>query len=220
LLNSILTTDITIQSFLLCTATSLILGLLTSLIYCHKNKCSQSFSITLAILPAIVQIVIMLVNGNIGAGVAVAGAFSLVRFRSVPGSAQEIGLLFLAMAMGLATGMGYIILAACFFVIITVFMFVLCKIHFGLDETNERFLKISVPEDLEYEELFDDLFEKYTDKYELISVKTSNMGTLFDLKYSVILKENVSTKEFIDNLRCRNGNLTISYGKAPIKDTL
>ena len=162
MLESILASGITLPAFLICTAVSLVLGIATALISMYRAKCSQSFAVTLAVLPAIVQIVIMLVNGNVGAGVAVAGAFSLVRFRSVPGTAREIGVIFLAMALGLATGMGYVVLAAVFFVIIVAVLFLLTKLGFGTRRTDERLLKITIPENLDYDGLFDDLFATYT----------------------------------------------------------
>lgn len=158
MLESILASGITLPAFLICTAVSLVLGIATALISMYRTKCSQSFAVTLAVLPAIVQIVIMLVNGNVGAGVAVAGAFSLVRFRSVPGTAREIGVIFLAMALGLATGMGYVVLAAVFFVIIAAVLFLLTKLDFGTRRTDERLLRITIPENLDYDGLFDDLF--------------------------------------------------------------
>lgn len=162
MLESILASGITLPAFLICTAVSLVLGIATALISMYRTKCSQSFAVTLAVLPAIVQIVIMLVNGNVGAGVAVAGAFSLVRFRSVPGTAREIGVIFLAMALGLATGMGYVMLAAVFFVIIAAVLFLLTKLGFGTRRTDERLLRITIPENLDYDGLFDDLFATYT----------------------------------------------------------
>ena len=218
--SSIIGTQITPVTFLICTAVSLVLGVLTALVYKHKNRCSQSFAVTLAILPAIVQVVIMLVNGNIGAGVAVAGAFSLVRFRSAPGTAKEIGAIFLAMAIGLATGMGYVTLAVLFFAIIGVFMIVLNLIKFGDGDENERTLKITIPENLDYDGIFDDLFTLYTKKATLEKVKTSNMGTLYELEYSIILKSNEIPKQFIDEIRCRNGNLNITCSKVGTKEAL
>lgn len=209
MLNSILGTEITLNAFLICTFTSLILGIGIALISMFKTKCSQSFAITLAILPAIVQIVIMLVNGNIGAGVAVAGTFSPVRFRSVPGTAKEIGSIFLAMAIGLATGMGYVTLGAIFFAIIALTMLLLTVVDFGKSDASERILKITIPENLNYDGLFDDLFKTYLNKYSLDKIKTTNMGTLYELQYLVTLKGNNVPKEFIDELRCRNGNLNI-----------
>ena len=185
MLESILASGITLPAFLICTAVSLVLGIATAFISMYRTKCSQSFAVTLAVLPAIVQIVIMLVNGNVGAGVAVAGAFSLVRFRSVPGTAREIGVIFLTMALGLATGMGYVVLAAVFFVIIAAVLFLLTKLGFGTRRTDERLLRITIPENLDYDGLFDDLFATYTTAHTLERVKTANMGTLYELQYRV-----------------------------------
>ena len=209
MLESILASGITLPAFLICTAVSLVLGIATALISMYRTKCSQSFAVTLAVLPAIVQIVIMLVNGNVGAGVAVAGAFSLVRFRSVPGTAREIGVIFLAMALGLATGMGYVVLAAVFFVVIAVVLLLLTKLGFGTQRTDERLLRITIPENLDYDGLFDDLFATYTTAHTLERVKTANMGTLYELQYRVTLRDAQVPKAFLDALRCRNGNLNI-----------
>lgn len=217
---SIISTTITMSTFLICTAVSLVLGILTALVYMRKNRCSQSFAITLAILPAIVQVVIMLVNGNIGAGVAVAGAFSLVRFRSAPGTAKEIGAIFLAMAIGLATGMGYVTLAVLFFIIIGAFMLILGLVRFGDGDDAERSLKITIPENLDYDGIFDDLFAQYTKKAALEKVKTSNMGTLYELQYTIVLKGDEIPKAFIDEIRTRNGNLNITCSKVSEKEAL
>lgn len=213
MLESILASGITLPAFLICTAVSLVLGIATALISMYRTKCSQSFAVTLAVLPAIVQIVIMLVNGNVGAGVAVAGAFSLVRFRSVPGTAREIGVIFLAMALGLATGMGYVVLAAVFFVIIAAVLFLLTKLGFGTRRTDERLLRITIPENLDYDGLFDDLFATYTTAHTLERVKIANMGTLYELQYHVTLRDVQVPKAFLDALRCRNGNLNITCSR-------
>ena len=213
MLESILASGITLPAFLICTAVSLVLGIATALISMYRTKCSQSFAVTLAVLPAIVQIVIMLVNGNVGAGVAVAGAFSLVRFRSVPGTAREIGVIFLTMALGLATGMGYVVLAAVFFVIIAAVLFLLTKLGFGTRRTDERLLRITIPENLDYDGLFDDLFATYTTAHTLERVKTANMGTLYELQYRVTLRDAQVSKAFLDALRCRNGNLDITCSR-------
>lgn len=165
-------------------------------------------------LPAMVQIIIMMVNGNIGAGVAVAGAFGLIRFRSAPGSAREIGMVFLTTAIGLATGMGYVIVAAAFFIIIAVFSILLTLVGFGAGEADERELKITIPENLDYDGLFDDLLNKYTRYAELERVKTTSMGTLYELSYKVVLRDQQKSKEFLDELRTRNGNLSIGLRKA------
>ena len=212
--------EIILSVFFICTAVSMLLGLGIALLCMYKSVYSQSFIITLTILPTVVQIIIMLVNGNIGTGVAVAGAFGLVRFRSMPGTAKEIGMIFLAMAIGLATGMGYVVLAALFFVIIAVFMLVLSRLHFGGGSVNERELKITIPENLDYEGLFDDLFQQYARSVRLDRVKTSNMGTLYELEYRVVLKDLEVPKAFLDELRCRNGNLNIVCGRVASRDAL
>lgn len=220
MLKSILGSDITLSSFLICTAVSLALGICTALISMFRSKCSQSFALALAVLPATVQMVIMLVNGNIGAGVAVAGAFSLVRFRSAPGSAREIASIFIAMAIGLATGMGYVAIAAIFFAVLAAVTLLLTCLGFGEGNSAERVLKITIPEDLDYDGLFDDIFKTYLKSSSLERVKTSNMGTLYELRYRITLKGDTVPKEFIDELRCRNGNLNIVCCKDTGKDSL
>ena len=223
MLDSIITgTELTLQAFLICTAASLILGIAVAALsmYKSKSKYSQSYVLTLAMLPALVQIVIMMVNGNIGAGVAVAGAFGLIRFRSAPGTAKEIGMVFLTTAIGLATGMGYVVIAAVFFVIIAAFTLALTALRFGAGDSDERELKITIPENLDYDGLFDDLFQKYTRTADLDRVKTTNMGTLYELSYRITLRDGVSVKPFIDELRERNGNLNIVCGKPVEKAVL
>ncbi len=213
LAGSVLQSGLTPVLFLVCTLASLLLGLGTAFIYMRRSTYSKSFVITLALLPAMVQLVIMLVNGNIGAGVAVAGAFSLVRFRSVPGSAKEIGCIFFAMAIGLATGMGYLFFALLFFLVIGGALLLLNTTRFGENRSGDSILRIVIPESLDYEGLFDDLFETYTNGAELIRVKTTNMGSLYELTYQIRLKTPAARKAFLDELRCRNGNLTISCGR-------
>lgn len=220
MLNSIIDIQITIPVFAICTAVSIILGLGTALLCMYKSRYTQSFVVTLAMLPAVVQVVIMLVNGNIGAGVAVAGAFSLVRFRSAPGTAREIGIIFLAMAIGLATGMGYVVLAVLFFLVMAVFMLAMSVLRFGGGNEHERELKITIPETLDYDGLFDDLFQKYTRSAELNKIKTTNMGTLYELDYRIVLKSERIPKAFLDELRCRNGNLNIVCGRVTSKEAL
>ena len=220
MLDSILASGLTLPAFLICTAVSLVLGIATALLGMYRSKCSQGFAVTVAVLPAIVQIVILLVNGNVGAGVAVAGAFSLVRFRSVPGTAREIGVIFLAMALGLATGMGYVALAAVFFVIIAAMLLLMTRLDFGTRRTDERLLKITIPENLDYDGLFDDIFRQYTSSHTLERVKTTNMGTLYELQYHITLKETQVPKAFLDALRCRNGNLNILCSREMQKETL
>ena len=221
MLNTIITgTEITASAFFLCTAVSLVLGLASAALAMYKSRYSQSFILTLAMLPAMVQIIIMMVNGNIGAGVAVAGAFGLIRFRSAPGSAKEIGLVFLATAIGLATGMGYVVIAAVFFAIIAAFALLLTAAGFGAGAADERELRITIPESLDYDGLFDDVFAKYTRSAELDRVKTTNMGTLYELSYKVVLRDASGTKAFLDELRTRNGNLNIVCGRPVTKEAL
>ena len=221
MLNSIITgTEITVPAFLICTAVSLLLGLGAAALCMYRNKYSQSFALTLALLPAMVQVVIMLVNGNIGAGVAVAGAFGLVRFRSAPGSAREIGLIFLAVTLGIATGMGYVALASVFFLIIAAYSAALTAFGFGAGNTHQRQLKITIGENLDYDGLFDDVLEEYASRWELERVKTTNMGTLYELTYNVTLKTPQVPKEFLDALRTRNGNLNIVCGRIAEKEAL
>ena len=221
MLNSIITgTEITASAFFICTAVSLVLGLGAAALSMYKSKYSQSFVVTLAMLPAMVQLIIMLVNGNIGAGVAVAGAFGLIRFRSAPGSAKEIGMVFLATAIGLATGMGYVAIAAAFFADMAAFSLLLTAVGFGAGAADERELKITIPESLDYDGLFDDLFRTYTRSAELTRVKTTNMGTLYELVYRITLRDASATKAFLDALRTRNGNLTITCGKPTAREAL
>ena len=218
MLNNIFTSIITngtftASQFMITTITSLVCGLVIAVTYSIRNKCTRSFLVTLALLPAIVELVIILVNGNIGTGVAVAGAFSLVRFRSAPGRGQEITSIFLAMAVGLATGMGYVGIAILFSVVVSVLNLVMNLSGFGEADESHRILKIMVPENLDYEGKFEDLFDKYLSSYKYEEVKTSNMGSFYKLTLSVVLKTGISTKEFLDDIRTRNGNLDISLGR-------
>ena len=206
------------EAFLKTTAVALVCGLIIAVSYMIKNKCSQSFAVTLVLLPAIVELVIILVNGNIGAGIAVAGAFSLVRFRSVEGNGREITSVFLAMAVGLATGMGYVGIAILFTILICAILFILNTLNFGQEKSKGRVLNITVPENLDFEGKFEDIFDKYLVDYDYISVRTTNMGSLYKLSLEVNLKEGASVKELLDELRTRNGNLDISLQR-PTKTT-
>lgn len=208
--STVITNGITPGAFAACTVVSLLAGPALSLSHMFKNSCSKSFAIAVALLPFTVQAVIMLVNGNLGTGIAVAGAFSLIRFRSVAGSAREILCIFTAMAAGLAAGVGYVGIAVIFVLIICAANILYMASGFGERTQNERELKITIPEDLNYTSVFDDLFKKYTVAYRLKGVKTSNMGSLYRLTYSVKLKKNENEKDLIDALRCRNGNLDIA----------
>lgn len=206
------TGSMTLSAFLTCVLAALVLGVVMALVYTFRADYTRSFVVTLAMLPAIVCVVIIMVGGNLGAGVAVAGTFSLVRFRSVPGTAKEICAIFLSMAVGLACGMGYPVFAAVFAVLMCLVSLLLSVTNFGGHKNAQlrKVLRITVPEDLDYTGVFDDLLEKYTSRAELTAVKTTNLGSLNRLTYALILKKTGSEKEFIDELRCRNGNLEIS----------
>ena len=206
--------NITLTDFLICMASSIILGIFMAKVYAIKEKSSKGFIVTLALLPISVAMVIIMVNGNIGAGVAVAGAFSLVRFRSMPGTAKEIIAIFTAMCTGLTIGMGYIAFATIFAIIACLFALLLNVTSFGNQKNNtSRFLQITTPENLNYTDVFDDIFKKFTKETNLVSAKTTNMGSLFKLSYEVELLNISTEKEFIDELRTRNGNLEISVSK-------
>lgn len=204
-------------SFLLCTAVSLALGAAISAAYMFRSNSSRGFAMTLALLPAIVQTVIMLVNGSIGAGVAVMGAFSLVRFRSAPGGGKEICCIFLAMAAGLATGMGYLAAAALFVIIVALAMAALTACGFGAARHTEKELTVTVPESLDYSDELDGVIAGFTRQHELVSVKTTAMGSLYKLKYKLIMKDPKLERALIDELRCHNGNLEIKLAIAPTR---
>ena len=209
------TVVISVPEFLLCLGVTLVIGLMLAGCYTYRNRYTRSFLATLALLPAIVCVVIMMVNGNVGAGVAVAGAFSLVRFRSVPGTAKEIGVIFLGMCAGLIAGMGYLGYAVLFTVVLCGMMMLYSRLDFGSRKNGEKYkvLHITVPEDLDYTGAFDEVLGEYTSSHELVQVKTTNMGSLFRLTYDLVLKSSEEEKELIDKLRCRNGNLEISVSR-------
>jgi hypothetical protein len=192
-----------------------LIGIILAAGYMIHARYSKSYIMTLSILPAVVCVVIMMVNGNIGTGLAVAGAFTLVRFRSVPGSAKEITMLFLAMGTGLLTGMGYIGFAFVFAILMSVVFVVYNHLDFGIQKKALRYktIRIAIPEDLDYSNIFDDVWEKYTDKCELVRVKSFNMGSMFRVTYNIKMKKDVSEKEMLDMIRCRNGNLEITLSK-------
>ena len=203
------TSQIELSSILICTLVSLVLGMVIA--YTHKktSKYSKNFLVTLSILPALVQTVMIMVNGNLGTSVAILGAFGLVRFRSIPGTSKEILSVFFAMAIGLATGMGQIFYAIIFTIILSIVIFLLHYIKiFDVDE-KERVLRIVIPEDLDYTTVFQKTFDQYLKDVKLEQVKTVNMGSLFDLSYRVVLNKNVNEKKFLDEIRMKNGNLKV-----------
>ena len=222
MLETILTgTGLTMQDMALCTLCSAVMGLCLAAVHSYKNSSSRNFLMTLILLPVIVQVVIMMVNGNLGTGVAVMGAFSLVRFRSMPGSAREITSVFAAMAIGLAAGMGY--LGAAVFLTASVAAITMLFYSFPVREERmlRRDLRITIPENLNYSGLCDDIFAQHTREVSLLRVKTVNMGSLYELEYDILLKSLEEEKEMLDAVRCRNGNLTVSCGwKAEREDLL
>ena len=215
LFDSDLVSVISITDFLLCLGFSLVLGLIMAFAYMYRTRYTKSFVVTLALLPAVVCVVIMLVNGNVGTGVAVAGAFSLVRFRSVPGTAKEICTLFLAMGAGLIAGMGYLGFSVLFTVIMCAMFLLYNRLDFGTKKNADAYkiFSITIPEDLDYSGVFDDIFAEYTVSHDLARVKSTNMGSMFKLTYNVVLRDASREKEMIDKIRCRNGNLEITVSK-------
>jgi len=213
MLDSIITSRIDIATFLILSASSLILGAATAWLNSRINNCSKSFTATLALMPFMVQVVIMLVNGNLGAGVAVAGAFGLVRFRSAPGSAKEIAAVFVSMAIGLACGAGFVGFAVVFGLVSCVLALVYTLVRLGESRREEKELRILIPESLDYTGVFDDIFKEFTTYSELVHVKTSNMGSLYKLTYHITMKAGAAEKAMLDEIRCRNGNLDVSFGR-------
>ena len=208
--------SVSVQAALLCTCVSLVLGLVIAAVYMLQGEYTKNFVVTLLLLPALVQAlvqaVIMLVNGNLGTGVAIMGAFSLVRFRSVPGTSREISGVFYAIVVGLATGMGYLAYAVMITVIVGAVMLVSYKVvgHAGV---QQHLLRIVISEDLDYEGVFEDILQKYTKTARLIQVKTINMGSMYELRYEIALAKDALVKEMIDDIRTRNANLTVSCSR-------
>lgn len=203
---------------ILCTGTSLLCGLFIAFCYylgSLKNRGSRNFCISLIILPAMVQTVIMLVNGNLGAGVAIVGAFSLVRFRSIPGNSRDISTIFLAMTVGLAVGMGYLTYGVFITVIIGAILLGMRFLPLFAKREKLQMLRITIYENLDYTGIFDEVFEKYLSYVEQESVKTVNMGSMYQISYHIIQKDRKLEKEFIDAIRTRNGNLTVVCGQIP-----
>lgn len=215
LFDTSMTNVISLGDFLLCVVCALAVGLLLAACYMYRTRYTKSFVATLALLPSVVCVVIMMVNGNVGAGVAVAGAFSLVRFRSVPGTAKEIGAIFLAMGTGIIVGMGYLGYAILCAAVLGGASALYSRLDFGCTRKNalQKMLQITIPEDLDYTGVFDDILRRYASEYELVQVKTTHMGSLFRLTYHMTLRAANQEKQLLDELRCRNGNLEISVSK-------
>lgn len=213
LLTTTTAAELTMQGFLLDIGAALVIGLFLAMTYSFRTRYTKSFLATLIMLPAVVAMVIMMVNGSIGAGIAVAGAFSLVRFRSVPGSAREIAALFLAMSAGLACGMGQLLYGGVFVLVMGLVMMLYSLMKFGDGSPSARRLVVMIPEDLDYSGVFDDLMNTYTNRSDLVKVKTTNMGSMMKLTYDIDLKDAAKEREFLNEMRCRNGNLEISISR-------
>ena len=213
ILETTTTSGLTYDKALIGILTSCILGAIIAFVHMKTSKYTKNFVITLAILPVLVQLVIMMVNGNLGTSIAIMGAFSLVRFRSIAGNSKEITSVFFAMVIGLAVGMGHIAFATLVTVIVGLLIFVYSKIDFGANKENERKLKVVIPENLNFIDAFNDIFEKYTVQNILQKVKTTNMGSMYELNYHIVVKDDIDEKKFIDEIRCRNGNLNIMLSR-------
>lgn len=210
---SVISGNLNIMSAFICIISAVVLGLIISLVHMKTSRYSKNFIITLAVLPILVSVIMIMVNGNLGTGIAIAGAFSLVRFRSMPGNAKEIMSVFFAMTIGIAIGAGYVVFASIITIVVSLMIILLTLIKYGDNNNKYKRLDIVVPETLDYDNIFDEIFSKYVDKYELIRIKTTNLGSLYELKYDITLKDKISEKDFIDDLRIRNGNLKISIHK-------
>lgn len=203
------TSSIELSSILICTLVALLLGLIIAHTHKRTTRYSKDFLITLAILPVLIQTIMIMVNGNLGTSVAILGAFSLVRFRSIPGTSKEILSVIFSMTIGLATGMGHVLFATIMTLIISLAIIIFSKIDIFSLNREEKLLKIVIPENMDYTTMFDEIFAKYTKETHLDHVKTTNMGSLFELTYRIILNKDINEKEFIDDLRIRNGNLKV-----------
>mgnify|MGYP001049379938 CR=1 FL=1 len=212
MLNSLLSntsSNVSLSSILICTGVSVILGFMIAFTHMKTSKYSKNFLITLVVLPVLVQVIMMMVNGNLGTSVAIAGAFSLIRFRSIPGTSKEILSVFFAMTVGIITGMGYVVFGGIITVIVCFVIFIFHVIPLFNVDHKERILKVTVPENLDYTSMFNEIFDQYTKSATLEQVKTTNMGSLFDLSYRIVLNPGTNEKEFIDEIRIKNGNLKI-----------
>lgn len=201
--------NISVISILICSVVSLVLGMIISITHKYTSRYNKNFLITICVLPLLVESVILMVNGDLGTSIATLGAFSLVRFRSIPGNSREILIVFFAMTVGLSCGMGHVVFAVLITVIGCVSIFLFNRIKLFNRKEEEKILKITIPENLDYTNVFDEEFEKYTSNVELDQVRTTNMGSLFEISYKIVLSKNINEKEFIDDLRVKNGNLKI-----------
>lgn len=206
-------TSISLITAMLTIVVAFLLGGIISLTYmrtCEKNSYSQNFSLTLVLIPMVIAIIILLIGSNVARAFSLAGAFSIIRFRSAPGDPKDIAYVLFAMAAGLACGVEFYGYAVLFTTILCVIMLILNFFNFGRKNFSQKLIKITVPEDLDFEGAFDEVFQRFTDSYQLIKVKTIDLGSLYQLVYTVTIDYKTNQKELLDALRCRNGNLNIT----------
>ncbi len=214
---NVLETGITPVGFIACILAAMAGGMIGAIVFDYRRTGENSWKIAIALLPAVVAAIIMMVNGNLGTGIAVAGTFAVTRFRSAPGTAKEIAGMFFAVSIGLICGMGYLVIAAMYIFIYSVFVIMLTGIRFGETDSGVRLLRITVPENLDYEDEFEEVLQGYTKSFRQTRVKTTNMGALYVISYEVVLKNDKDSKKLIDELRCRNGNLSIVLGRPVVE---
>ena len=203
------TTGLSITTGLICAGVALALGVVIAITHMKTSQTTKGFLVTLATLPLLVMAVMIMINGNLGTSIAILGAFSLIRFRSIQGKAKDLLSVFFAMMVGLACGMGHVLFAAVITVIAVIAIILFTYTHFLEPNKKQRVLKIMVPEDLDYEEVFDEIFAKYTSRVDLVQMKTMNMGSLYKLTYDITMKNGVKEKEFLDEIRIKNCNLKV-----------
>jgi len=204
---------LTVGNSLIAMLAAFAVGILISLVYMRtykNNNPSQSFALTIVILPAVISVIILLVGSNIARAFRLAGAFSIIRFRSVPGDPKDIAYVLFALAAGLACGMGYLTFGFLFTLVVCLVMLILNAIKFGQGKTTGKLLKVMIPENLDYENALEDVLNQYTVSHDLVKVKTTDLGSLYELVYQVTTRDDRKEKDFLDELRCRNGNLNIT----------
>ena len=209
-------TVLSMTDVLIAMAASIVFGLIiaTTYVLTHSGGHQQSFAITITMLPVILTVIILFVGSNVARAFSLAGTLSIIRFRSAPGDPKDIAYIFFAIAAGLASGVGLYLYGVVFVILLCVFMFILTKTNFAADGSLSRVLRITVPEDLDYPQAFDEIFDKYTSKHKLVKIRTTDLGSLYELTYNVTMVRDVEEKSFIDELRCRNGNMNIILGMA------
>lgn len=227
MLESIITSttgeSFTLTNTLIIITSSILLGIVISLAYLKTHKKDgyiPSFIISLIMLPTMISIIILLVGNNVARAFSLAGAFSIIRFRSTPGDTKDISYIFFTLAVGLASGMGYVGYAVIFTIILCTVMIILDSLNFAMPKSKAMVLKITVPEDLNFEGVFDEILNTNTTSWNMVKVRTRDFGALYELNYSIHLKNDVNQKKFIDSLRVRNGNLNISLTSCGSEDKI